>query len=1396
MKKITCILSLLVLAIGSLSAQSNDAQLEVLLNNDNVSLFPLASAPKATFSGHKMRITTGADEQQMDVKDIKSIQYTEKGANVCVFRNNYSNVAIDFDKIYANQMTFNGKSAIVIEAEDLENVIDAKSTDIEVVSPLPQYADRVSGGKLLHASAATRSANVSVTFGNLHVTGNYNIYIVSVPGTYVNEEDSLVRTQKVRLTCAYQSYNGTSYSSKQLSCGTNPDNSSEKLMIDHSIIDTLLVTRKYSCPTVTLDETHTGSFKFQSVKLSADNTVNDFYIDCIVLIPIDNEGNEISDQSTLVMQNGNVRSFIPTDNLEYISWQKEQIIVDEEIKIPYGNTTKLSYSFSPEFITYPSVKIESENPDIASVDAKGNVTGNFIGSTYIVLTDEVGGATARCKVIVTGNPASANSLIVNEVMSANLDQIVDPSFNYGGWIELYNPTDKDLVIASCYVSDEADNLTKFHLSSKAGIIPAHGFKNIWFDHSDYTRDQVPFKLDCDGGTIYFSDANGNLIVSQDYPEAIARCSYARKSDGSDEWGWTGYPTPGKTNATSVFASEQVADPEVSIQSAIYDETTEFQVTVPEGAKLFYTTNGSVPTETNGKESEDGKFSFATHAAVRFRAYKDGYLPSNVVTRSFIRADNYAKQQGVDIRNLPIISIITANANLNSDELGIFVQGKNGRPGNGHSSKYNTNMDWDRPVDFQYFKDGEYVFSQEVDIANCGGWSRTYGYHSSFKIKADKKYYGLKTLDYPFFEQKPYLKNKTLQIRNGGNDSDARIKDAALQSIIMSSDLNIDGQSYQPTLHFINGKFYGVINMREPNNKHFVYSNYGWDSDEIDMFEMGPDSAYCQKCGTKDAYLEWYELAKNAADPVTYSQICKLVDIDEYVNYVAIQLYLNNWDWPQNNLKGFRHRDGGKFRFVVYDLDNSLQRTSNPFSTFFGKKKFTFDTIYPENIKLTAEIEFVTIFENMLQNDEFRKKFIDSFCLVGGCVFEPNHVYQIADELLERVGEIQYSLEGWEKSPYNTVYNLQYMLQSDDYNSSMKMAHDMKNSPKFKLTGTQMQNCWITSFADGDNSMFVPSVLYNRMKMPTETFDGALFSPVILTAEAVPGFKFEGWLDAESFDVLCADAEYTLPSDKDMQIVALYSSLTDEEKQSQGVTPVRINEISAANTVYANDYNKREDWVEFYNTTYEPIDMEGMYLTDNPEKSEKYQIKSVGDESTIIPPFGYKIIWFDKKEGISQLHAPFKLDDDGDVLYLSAADHSWTDSFAYAPHDGNHTVGRYPDGCDSIFVMNTPTIGKKNITSSYVVKVIDGQLDPTIIEAVRKLKRIELAYSNETLQIESVSATDAIINIFAIDGRKQLTLNESLLEGNNSISVASLSPGTYLAFVKTHDGKHASIKFVR
>ncbi len=785
-------------------------------------------------------------------------------------------------------------------------------------------------------------------------------------------------------------------------------------------------------------------------------------------------------------------------------------ITPQQTTIGYGETIQLTHTLLPANTTFPRVAWKSSNESIVRVDDEGNITGVGIGQATITCYTKGGSNNlqATSTVLVERNFATADQIIVNEIQQSNIDMFVDPSFNYGGWIEIFNPTDKTASLGGYFLSDDPSDLKKASINVMAGALPAHGFLTLWLDHySRWAPTMVDMKLDCDGGTIYISDPEGKLITQCNYPPAIARTSYARTADGANTWKYTDQPTPGASNNGSAFAAVRLPAPNPDKDGCLFTSPFVVRVNIPAGATLRFTTDGSTPTLTNGGTSTDGQFRISETTILRLRFFQDGQLASQVITRSYIYRDlDYT---------LPVLSLVSDDANLYGDELGIFVQGSgNGRPGNGKSSACNWNMDWDRPANIEYFTtDGQAAFNQEVGIEASGGWSRAW-YPHSFNIKASKIYEGVNRMDYQFFDEKPYLRHKSLKVRNGGNNVNdnggGRIKDAAIQQVVATSGLYVETQSYKPVHVFHNGMYIGVENLREPNNKNYALANYGMGTDdtEMDQWKMSPDSGYVQQVGTRDVFDEWYSLSQNAADYSCYQRIKEIVDIEEYINYCAVELFLAGTDWPKNNIKSFRSREEGnsnsRFRFVLFDLDGTFA-TSNSFAWFEGTRWWTFDQLYGAEViaqygsRITKEIEFTTLLLNMWQNEEFKKQFIDQFCIVAGSVFEPTRAAAIINGIVNNVNPAM-QLEG--RSASSTGSHL-----TSNLNSSRQTAA-VTNMRNYFGLGTPM-----TARLSSDQPE--AKLLINGLEVPTGSFNGRLFAPITLTALAPAGYKFKGWVDEQA-----------------------------------------------------------------------------------------------------------------------------------------------------------------------------------------------------------------------------------------------------------------------------------------
>jgi uncharacterized protein YjdB len=775
------------------------------------------------------------------------------------------------------------------------------------------------------------------------------------------------------------------------------------------------------------------------------------------------------------------------------------------------STKQLTPTVQPSTATIKKLKWESSDESVATVDESGLVTGTGAGKCTITASAIDGsGKWGSCTVTVTSNPATKDNVFINEIQTRNVDMFIDPSYNYGGWIELYNPTAQSVDLAGVIIRDDLRGY-ETRLSMDYGAIPAGGYKNVWFDHYDgqygkWAYKQVDWKLDTDGGTISVLSRSGDVLATQAFPSLKGRTSYARKTDGTGAWGVTANPTPEATNATSTFVTTQISGPTVDRQSGLFTSPFTFTVTYPSDATLVYTTDGSTPTLDNGLQSTGGGFSdqVSGTAIYRFRLFKTGMIPSEVLTRSWIYND-----QDYD---LPLVIVNTAPENLYDNTIGIYTHGTNGRSGNGvtGTDKANWNMDWDRPASFEYIDENRDInFSQEVDMAISGGWSRMWGMRYSnllsFKLKATKTY-GLNDLSQMWFDAKPYNKYKQIMLRNGGNDlyNKSRCKDNMLQQIIIRSGIYCDAQETSPTHVFINGVFKGTMNIREVTNRQYGYSNYGLDTDLQDAFEMSVDSGYVQTTGDRQAFEEWYEEAKTAYEESSWERIKELVDIDEFTNYFALQLYTNNWDWPHNNLKAFRDKSaGGKFHFVIFDLDNCFDRSFNPFTDFENQRIYTFYTIYNEDgssYRITEEVKMVTIFLNMLQNDEFRKKFIDTYCLVAGSVFEPTRCADIVEEIRAKMYEYM-SREGhggYVNNHANILFN----------NLTSNMQTQQVNYMANYLSATGALTASLSS------NIGAGQLQVNGIPVPTDKFSGRLFYPVKVKAIAPASYRFLGWVDVD------------------------------------------------------------------------------------------------------------------------------------------------------------------------------------------------------------------------------------------------------------------------------------------
>ena len=592
----------------------------------------------------------------------------------------------------------------------------------------------------------------------------------------------------------------------------------------------------------------------------------------------------------------------------------------------------------------------------------------------------------------------------NEIMSNNVSAVMDDAYNYSMWVEIYNPgKTKSYNQSNYFITDKRSEPTKWHPTSK--LIAPGGFGLLWFERDDRVG-HASFKLDPDGGKLFMFDANLQVVDSVFYPAQYRNISYGRLTNESNDWVYFDEHSAGASNNGKKNSFLRCGKPVFKIPGGFYPTGKNVSFETPAaGDTIYYTLTNVEPTKQNGIRYVPGYvISIRSTSCVRAKCISAKKLSSDVVTSTFFIGER-------DF-NLPVVSIVTNQANLTDNTIGIYCDGTNGITGNGQSSPRNYNQDWDRAVNLElYDTAGVARLNQEVDINILGAWTRA-NPQKSIGFQPKKKF-GLNTLEYDVFgATKPNHKYKDIQMRNSGNDFYySMLRDGFMQSIVMKR-FDLDCLAYEPAICFMNGVYFGIQNLREKASSDYMYSNYGLDDSEVTWIEATNTGIDTERdIATDPGFTSLSNYLKNndVTKPTIYSQICTMIDVDEFANYMMSEIFYGNYDWPNNNVKMWKKTVGGKWRWIVNDTDfgfnlyNTSLQNHNTLTFALGENS--------ESIiggSSTLPDWSTVILRRLILNDTFRNKFIDRYCIHLSTTFATSRVNSILDSVSSKIAtEITY-----------------------------------------------------------------------------------------------------------------------------------------------------------------------------------------------------------------------------------------------------------------------------------------------------------------------------------------------------------------------------------------------------
>ena len=447
-------------------------------------------------------------------------------------------------------------------------------------------------------------------------------------------------------------------------------------------------------------------------------------------------------------------------------------------------------------------------------------------------------------------------------------------------------------------------------------------------------------------------------------------------------GYLADPTPGQANGPVVYEGV-VADVEVSVPRGIH--SVPFDVTLSSstpGASIVFTVDGSLPSPANGTRIDaaagDAAPEATVHAAktgmLRAIAVREGWIGSRVVTHTYIFPSDVAAQDyvsaiesglpsfwgdvaadyGLDpkivgpddlfggvyadgladaLRTVPSLSLVMNRDDMFGAERGLYL----------HPEERGET--WERPTSVELIHpDGVEGFQIDAGIRIFGGASRNNSFtrKKSFRL-AFRGTYGESKLIYPLFGEGAAERFDSLVLRGGFNDSWSsgpgaqHIRDEWVRITQREMGWNSPHGIY---VHlYINGMYWGLYNFVERPDELFASTYSGgeeadWDvlnhngrlagdfSARVDLVRWTMEVASPDPARSNAALLR---LMGRNADGSANPDFEKILNVENYIDYMLLNLFAGNRDWPHTNYYLARRRGGESdgFQFYSWDAEASL-----------------------------------------------------------------------------------------------------------------------------------------------------------------------------------------------------------------------------------------------------------------------------------------------------------------------------------------------------------------------------------------------------------------------------------------------------------------------------------------
>jgi len=491
------------------------------------------------------------------------------------------------------------------------------------------------------------------------------------------------------------------------------------------------------------------------------------------------------------------------------------------------------------------------------------------------------------------------------------------------------------------------------------------------------------------------------------------------------------PTPGTDNTTLTL----------SHNPGFYTQAFSLKFNYDNSYKVFYTTNGEEPTTKSSKYTSDGVKLSATTATtgssdninvIKVSLFTtSGEKIGDTITATYIINGSYNSFTD-RYASLAVISISCDNDALYNPQTGIFYHDVN--KGIYEQNYMQRGRKWERECHVEMFETGgDLAFSVDAGLRIFGGTSRGLP-QKSLRLIARKEYdKDNGKFKHTIFPERKDTYGKVIDeydsfiLRSGGNDS---LFGSSLRNTFFRDDLtgilaagidNVASMYSRTVAVYINGTYWGFYNLRDDTDTDFICEKYNVPADDIGIVTYGHENGnwfHDVDSGPESVLNDYHNMISTICSldmtiDSNYNIACNILDIDNFIKYMLINMYINNRDWPQNNVRAWKYvgtnsQEGtysdGKWRFIVKDTDYAwgiyelIGQTENVTAT---------ETAHNHTVVSGGGGELSALLASLLKNQSFRQAFVNMACDIANKYFSPETITPILDSFIKSIEQEYY-----------------------------------------------------------------------------------------------------------------------------------------------------------------------------------------------------------------------------------------------------------------------------------------------------------------------------------------------------------------------------------------------------